>query len=85
MTTDRTTKNLLAVIAVALSLIALRPYIGPMEARAQEPSSVPPAFLLGSNVWVAAPANQSGRVYRFKSELGKPIFIGEYGPGVKPE
>lgn len=84
MKPDLTTKLILAAIAGGLWALALRPVVTPVPAVAQEPtrSLASPALQIGSNIYVAALAEQRGRVYRFKGELGKPIFVGEYGPHV---
>jgi len=89
MKTDTTTKLLLAALAGALWTIALRPAMTPVPAVAQGSgigdSHASPSLQIGSNIYVAAPANQSGRVYRFKGELGRPVFVGEYGPNIKAD
>ena len=79
MTTDRTTKLLLAVIALFLGIIALRPLVS-VTAQAQEPRGVTPALALGSDgVYVAFPKNQGGSVLRFERQLGTPKSWGNYG------
>jgi hypothetical protein len=84
MKTDTTTKLLLAALAGALWVIALRPALTPVPAVAQgqQPNQwATPALSLGNDgIYVAAPSGQSGQVFRFAGKLGEPQQIGSYGP-----
>lgn len=83
MKTDATTKLLLAALAGALWVIALRPVITPVPVAAQQPQAetdTRPAVVIGGRgVYVV----EHGRIYRFLETLGQPASIGEYGPNVK--
>ena len=80
MKTDATTKLLLAALAGALWVIALRPMVQPQPAQAQAPAAdTRPALATGERfIYVA----EKGRIYRFSPDLGRPSHIGEYGPGI---
>ena len=61
MRNDRLTKVLLAVIAVALSVIAIRPYVAPRPALAQ--SGTPYAVYIEPGVQMLKSANGGKQVY----------------------
>lgn len=76
MTFDRSTKFLLAIIALGVWGLLLKPTVLP--AQAQAPGSLTPAVAVGMNsVYVA----YDGKVYRWKPELGKTIGTGIYASG----
>lgn len=83
MKPDVTTKLLLAAIAGGLWALALRPTLSPMPASAAPvpvDNSQGPAVVAGERGLYII---ENGKVYRFVETLGKPVAIGEYGPGVK--
>lgn len=91
MAIDRTTKLLLFALTLGVWGLLLRPVFTPETAKAQGLPTIPgtpgttPAMWGSNNLYIAAPSGQSGRVYRFKGELGRPVFIGEYGPHVSAQ
>ena len=80
MKTDTTTKLLLAALAGALWVIALRPVVQPQPAQAQgEPKGHPVGFYVSgdtSGLWVVDGPER--KIYRFKTDLGKPTSVGTW-------
>ena len=77
MKTDITTKLLLAALAGALWVIALRPVVQPLPAQAQEPGHKAAGFYVSgdtSGVYVFS----DNKIYRFKTDLGKPTSTGTW-------
>lgn len=83
MKTDTTTKLLLAALAGALWVIALRPVLTPVPAVAQGAS----AESKGHSVGFSVSGDTSGvyiidgvdrKIYRFKTDLGKPTSTGTW-------
>lgn len=78
MKTDTPTKLLLAALAGALWVIALRPVITPVNARAAVPNTG--ATLAIGERMTGVYVVQDGFVYRFKEDLGRPVAIGRLDP-----
>ena len=80
MKTDITTKLLLAALAGALWVIALRPIVQPQPAQAQvDPKGHPVGFALSgdtSGLWIIDGPER--KMYRFKTDLGKPVSTGSW-------
>ena len=84
MTIDRTTKALLLALTLGVWGLLLRPVVSPMEGRAAAPAGSSVAIAAegsSSGVYVAAPAGQSGSVYRFEVyPRPRKKLLGRYGP-----
>lgn len=81
MNIDRTTKFLLAVLAIGIWGLLLKPTVLPAQAQQipPGPAEFTPALALGNDgVYVAVPNGQSGSIFRFEGKLGKPAFVGHY-------
>ena len=80
MKTDITTKLLLAALAGALWVIALRPVVQPLPAQAQgEPKDHGVGFSVSgdaSGLYIIDGVER--KIYRFKTDLGKPTSTGTW-------
>jgi hypothetical protein len=81
MQTDTTTKLLLAALAGALWVIALRPVMSTINARAATPNSS--ATLAIGERMTGVYVVQDGYVFRFKEDLGRPVAIGKLDPTLR--
>jgi hypothetical protein len=89
MNIDRTTKVLLAAVAVPLWMLALRPLITPLEAKAQEvkPEEVKARELQPErdySWWISPDTSgiyvfKGDTIYHYWSNLGKPHDIAHIG------